>query len=165
MLRASLVAMSAGLMAALVQVPVAEAGSYHHPHQRPAARGMIAASGNLAVRPMRPVVRPAVPVQPIYVGYPQPVFPVYESRRAIVIDNGPPPGAVQNVTVTVNPVPVVVGIRRAPEAVPVIYRIAEGRAYHRMRRQEYRQIAPSAGVHHAAPDTTTPRIIIVRGAP
>jgi hypothetical protein len=163
MLRASLFVMSAGLCAALFQVPSAVAG----PHHRPMINAQIAVPGTNAVRPVRRIVRPVMPSQPVFIGYPQTVFPFYGLRRPVIFESGAGFAAPVDVNVTLNPVPVVVGIRRAPEAAAVIYRIADGRSGDRVSRHEMRQQrrhqAPSAGVHHLHPDTTAPRVIVVRG--
>jgi hypothetical protein len=171
MLRASLFATSVAIVSAFAATPSALAGPQHNPHVRPMLRVTAGFAGAAAIRPARPVVRPVAPVRPVLVGYPQPFFPYYGSGRAMIVGNSPAASVPQDVTVTINPIPVVVGIRRAPEAAPVIYRIAEGREYRRLRHQEqrsgydygHRRMAPSARVHHVGADTTTPRIIIVRG--
>lgn len=165
MLRASLFVVSFAAIAGFATTTSAFAGP-HHPHPRPLIRAQFGAPP-AAARPSRPIVRPVAPIRPIYVGYQQPLFPYYGPTRPIVVDHGPYTPAPPNVTVTLNPVPVVVGIRRAPEAAPVIYRIADGRDGDRIHRQgrhhERRRMAPSAGVHQLEPDTTTPRIVVVRG--
>lgn len=162
MLRASLFAMSASLFAVLSFVPVAMAGPHHHSQQRPSVRGPVAFPVGARVPVSRPMVRPALPARPVIVGYPLPAYPVLGWERQVIVTERPTPHPA-NVTVTINPVPVVMGIRRPPEAAPVIYRIADQSEGRLMRHHQHRRMAPAAGIHQLQPDTTTPRVVIVRG--
>jgi hypothetical protein len=162
MLRASCFFASALTIVTFTAPTATWAGPHHHPHQRPVVTAVSAATGSVALRHRQPVARVTLVASPIFVGFPGPFLPYYRPVRTIFV-GGPSAEPPRSVTVTVNTFPTVVGIRRAPEAAPVIYRIEDSRTDRRMRQHERRRMAPSAGVHHVSPDTTTPRIIVVRG--
>lgn len=161
MLRASLFAMSACAFVGLLHAPAVMAGPSHHPHHRPVMR-MPVAVAPVAVRPNRPVVRQVVARRPVFIGVPQPFFPIAGYARTVLVQQVPAGPVLQDGEVTINRIPVVMGIRRAPEAAPVIYRIGDGRDGRAERHEGRRRMSPSARVHHVVPDTTTPRIVVVR---
>jgi hypothetical protein len=178
MLRASLLAMSVLLAGGFTAVSSASAGPFQHPHHRAAVRASFGAPVGVSAPTRRVAVQAPGRFRPIFAGRPQayPPFaylpsgylPSSAAGRTIVASNGAHPALEANVTVTINPVPVVMGIRRAPDAAPVIYRISDGlqrgQTCRMAREQGRRRRMALAGVHHVQPDTTTPRIIIVRGS-
>lgn len=161
MLRASLFGTSALLLASVLPATGSLAGPGHS-HQRAALAAVSPNPIGVRARSSLPIARPPVAVRPVFIGSSVPFFPYSRPVRTVFVDSSTSTQP-RSVTVTVNTIPVVLGIRRPPEAAPEIYRIEDGRDGQRLRHGQNRQMAPSAGVHHVPEDTTTPRIIVVRG--
>ena len=202
MLRVSLYA-SVFLAVSSVAMSQAVFAAGPHHHQGPAMQPRAAAvPGSVTTRSPR-VARPAVhrpmgplraasPVGPnaIFSPLPGPVFfnGAYGERQTLPLE---PAASTHTINLNINPIPVVLGIRRAPEAAPLIYRIEPGSVRHHGAAHRSighgRRSAPDAkvlslGEPHAArhqrhgrgdhqgagverrdpADTTTPRIIVVR---
>ncbi|MCX7326372.1 MAG: hypothetical protein NTZ14_18565 [Hyphomicrobiales bacterium] len=115
---------------------------------------------------VRPPARPSRPViQNAYLGSVLPFYGYAYGQTVIIERNPPAPAATQ---LTINTIPTVVGIRRPPEAQPLIYRIGDGggaRLVNRGMRERWlaeRSSMRQARSGTAAPDTSGARIIVVR---
>ncbi|MCX7342239.1 MAG: hypothetical protein NT037_17355 [Hyphomicrobiales bacterium] len=110
-------------------------------------------------RPVRPIIQNA------YLGSVLPFYGYAYGQTVIIERNAPAPAAMQ---LTINTIPTVVGIRRAPEAQPLIYRIGDRggpRLVNRGMRERWlaeHSRMRQARSGSAAPDTSGARIIIVR---
>lgn len=109
-------------------------------------------------RPLRPIVNTGLgPLLPLY-WQPQTVFLGSEDGSAT-----------RTVNLNINRVPVVLGIRRPPEAAPVIYRInphhdaVDSRIRDRAMADAARRAGRAGpGIRQMGEDTTSPRIVVVR---
>lgn len=173
MLRLKLCAPLIATVSAAFVTGLVTPASAHQP-QRPRA------FASAAVRPVpavavRPPARPARPIiQNAYLGSVLPYYAYgygYGYGRPVVIERTVIPQQQSgNSQLTINTIPVVVGIRRAPEAQPLIYRIGDERAPRVTDRSmrdrwlaEHNQMRrPRSGMGPAGPEAFGPRIIVVR---
>lgn len=115
---------------------------------------------------VRPPARPSRPIiQNAYLGSVLPFYG-YAYRQTVIIErNAPGPAATQLI---INTIPTIVGIRRPPEAQPLIYRIGDGGGARLVNRgmREHRLAEHSrmrqARSGAAAPDAGGARFILVR---
>jgi hypothetical protein len=203
MLRASLYALAFFAASSLAVSHDGAAGGRHHHHHGPAMQaraalvpGSVTSRGSRQARPVLSagqrragpltVASPFGP-NPVFSAFPGPVV-FNDGVREVLLE---PTASTRSINLTINRIPVVMGIRRAPEAAPLIYRIEDGSGpQHGSRHRGFRhghRAAPDAKVltlgaaqaarhhgrgqldHHSAgvqrrdpADTTTPRIIVVR---
>jgi len=201
MLRASLYACAVLVVSSLALSPAALAGGPRHHHGPGVQPRATAVPGSLTVRGSH-VARPAMPAMhrrmaaspfgpnPVFSPFPGPVFfnGVYGAGQTLLLERA---ASTRTINLTISRIPVVMGIRRAPEAAPLIYRIEQGGGRHHgaahRSMAHSRRSAPDAKVlslgephmarHHRLSgghrhsagmqprdpaDTTTPRIIVVR---
>ena len=158
MLRASLYAFAFVAVSSLAMSPAALAGGPHHrqgPAMQPRAATVPGSVSPRGPRVAEPVVhrrtgalRPASPFgpNPVFSAFPGPVFfnGVYGAGQTLLLE---PAASTRSINLTINRIPVVMGIRRAPEAAPLIYRIEQGGS-----RQHGARHRSMAHGHRSAPD-------------
>lgn len=141
MLRASLYICAFLVVSSLALSPAALAGGPHHRHGPGVQPRAAAVPGSVTVRGSH-VARPAMPAMhrhmaaspfgpnPVFSSFPGPVFfnGVYGAGQTLLLLE--PAASTRTINLTINRIPVVMGIRRAPEAAPLIYRIEQGGGRH-----------------------------------
>jgi hypothetical protein len=140
MLRASLYTCAFLVVSSLALSPAALAGGPHDRHGPRVQPRAAAVPGSVTVRGSH-VARPAMPAMhrrmaaspfgpnPVFSSLPGPVFfnGVYGAGQTLLLE---PAASTRSINLTINRIPVVLGIRRAPEAAPLIYRIEQGGGRH-----------------------------------
>jgi hypothetical protein len=140
MLRTSLYSFVFIALSSMAMSPVVLAGAPLHRHGPGVQPRAAAVPGSVTVRGSH-VARPAMPAMhrrmaaspfrpdPVFSPFPGPVFfnGIYGAGQTLLLE---PAASTRTINLTINRIPVVMGIRRAPEAAPLIYRIEQGGGRH-----------------------------------
>jgi hypothetical protein len=140
MLRTSLYSFVFSALSSMAMRPVVLAGAPLHRHGPGVQPRAAAVPGSVTVRGSH-VARPAMPAMhrrmaaspfgpnPVFSPFPGPVFfnGVSGAGQTLLLE---PAASTRTINLTINRIPVVMGIRRAPEAAPLIYRIEQGGGRH-----------------------------------